>query len=71
MSDPNTESVILVDSNLNNTPAPLGGVGLMSILVYGGVSVAVIIAIAYFSQIQLKSVAELFEVLIKFNKKQK
>jgi hypothetical protein len=61
MSDRNTDQIILITPNPTNTPP--GGDGLIpKPLVDGGVSVAVIIAITYFTQKLLKSVVEVMKV---------
>lgn len=62
------EQSILMSSNLTDSPKPPESEGLIPILTYGGVAVAVIIAMAYFSQIQLKSITELLKTV---NKKTK
>ncbi|NEQ69581.1 MAG: hypothetical protein F6K21_29640 [Symploca sp. SIO2D2] len=63
--------VIVVASNASN-PAnpttPFNTGGLVPVLMYGGVAVAVIIAIAYFSQVQLKSINELMKTVKKKSK---
>ncbi|NER25453.1 MAG: hypothetical protein F6J96_33125 [Symploca sp. SIO1C2] len=63
--------VIVVASNTSN-PAnpsiPFNTGGLVPVLMYGGVAVAVIIAIAYFSQVQLKSINKLMKTVKKKNK---
>lgn len=59
---------ILISSNPTDSPKPPESGGLIPILTYGGVAVAVIIAMAYFSQIQLKSITELLKTV---NKKTK
>ncbi|MBD1908330.1 hypothetical protein NDI37_07405 [Funiculus sociatus GB2-A5] len=62
------EQSILMSSNpTDSSKSPESG-GLNAILTYGGVPVAVIIAMAYFSQIQLKSITELLKTV---NKKTK
>ena len=61
MSDRNTDQIILITPNPTNTPP--GGDGLIpKPLVDGGVAVAVIIAITYFTQKLLKSVVEVMKV---------
>ena len=66
MSDRNTDQFILITPN--PTDIPPGGDGLIpKPLVDGGVAVAVIIAMTYFTQKLLKSVVELSKV----NKKDK
>ena len=56
---------ILVSSN---PPTPLPPVVSIPILMYGGIAVAVIISMSYFSQIQLKLITKLIKTL---NKKTK
>ncbi|NET60666.1 MAG: hypothetical protein F6K47_32355 [Symploca sp. SIO2E6] len=59
------KQVILVASNPSDS-ANLNGTGtLLPVLMYGGVAVAVIIAITYFSKSQLKSVNELMKTVRK------
>jgi hypothetical protein len=61
MSDRNTDQIILITPNPTDTPP--GGDGLIpKPLVDGGVAVAVIIAITYFTQKLLKSVVEVMKV---------
>ncbi|HEY9892609.1 MAG TPA: hypothetical protein V6D37_12565 [Candidatus Sericytochromatia bacterium] len=61
MSDHNTDQIILITPNPTDTPP--GGDGLIpKPLVDGGVAVAVIIAITYFTQKLLKSVVEVMKV---------
>jgi hypothetical protein len=67
MSNFSTEQVIPVSANPNQPPASVGG-GFNPILIYGGVAVAVIIAMAYFSQIQLESITKLFKAMSKKTK---
>ncbi|MEG3847917.1 hypothetical protein QT971_10735 [Microcoleus sp. herbarium19] len=68
MSDFSTNQVILVSTaTTDSATAPETG-GFMPLLMYGGVAVAVIIAMAYFSQTLLNSITQLTKTL---NKKQK
>ena len=65
------KQVALVASNASNPsdPPTLSSTGsLVPVLMYGGVAVAVIIAIAYFSRIQLKSINELIKTVKKKTK---
>ena len=68
LSNVEQEQSILMSSNPTDSPKPPESGGLIAILTYGGVAVAVIIAMAYFSQIQLKSITELLKTV---NKKTK
>ncbi|MEH1894424.1 MAG: hypothetical protein V7K94_03710 [Nostoc sp.] len=52
----------------SDPPTPLPPVVSIPILMYGGIAVAVIISMGYFSQIQLKLITELIKTL---NKKTK
>ncbi|NEQ68753.1 MAG: hypothetical protein F6K21_25280 [Symploca sp. SIO2D2] len=66
------KTVIVVASNASNPanqtiPFNTGGL-VVPVLMYGGVAVAVIIAIAYFSQVQLKSINELMKTVKKKSK---
>jgi hypothetical protein len=61
MSMVGKEQSILLSSNSSDSPKPPESGNLIPILTYGGVAVAVIIAMAYFSQIQLKSITELLK----------
>lgn len=61
--DRSSKEQILLSSNSLGTPALPGAEGLTSIITYGGVAVAVIIAMAYFSQIQFKSLIALVKAL--------
>ncbi|NES18954.1 MAG: hypothetical protein F6K41_08505 [Symploca sp. SIO3E6] len=56
------------DPNPADPTTPFGTGGLLPVLMYGGVAVAVIIAIAYFSQIQLKSINKLMRTVKKKTK---
>lgn len=67
MSQYNTKQVVLVATNPTESPAQPEG-GLNPLLVYGGVSVAVIFALAYFSQTLLDAIAKLFKTTNKQNK---
>jgi len=67
MTDFSTEQVIPVSANPTQPPASVGG-DLNPILSYGGVAVAVIIVMAYFSQILLESITKLFKATNKKNK---
>ena len=68
MSDFSTKQVILVSTaSTDSATRPETG-GFMPLLMYGGVAVAVIIAMAYFSQTLLNSITELTKTL---NKKRK
>ncbi|MEL6579549.1 MAG: hypothetical protein AAFQ14_07350 [Cyanobacteria bacterium J06621_12] len=59
------QQLILVSSVTPNK-LPLSSTSpLIPVLMYGGVSVAVIIAMTYFSRIQLQSIAELLKTLKK------
>ena len=68
MSNVNTKQVILSSTapTVSATPPETGG--FMPLLMYGGVAVAVIIAMAYFSQKLLNSITQLTKTL---NKKRK
>jgi hypothetical protein len=50
-------------TSTSNIADPSSGGGLLSLVMYGGVAVAVIVAMAYFSQVQLKSITELVKGL--------
>jgi len=65
MSNHNKEQVILVTANPPEPPLPPESGNISSLMVYGGVAVAVILAMAYFSQTQLKSIAELLKTVNK------
>jgi len=54
-----------LSTNTSNLVDPSSNSGLISLLMYGGVAVAVIVAMAYFSQVQLKSITELVKGLNK------
>ncbi len=60
MSQYSTKQVILVATNPTEPAAQPEG-GLNPLLVYGGVSVAVIFALAYFSQTLLDAIAKLIK----------
>jgi hypothetical protein len=62
------EQSILMSSNPTDSLKSPDSGGLISISTYGGVAVAVIIAMAYFSQTQLKSITELLKTANKKNK---
>ncbi|HLO86898.1 MAG TPA: hypothetical protein VK203_18115 [Nostocaceae cyanobacterium] len=68
MSDSNTNTGILVATAANQSPQPLEIGGFVPLLMYGGVAVAVILALAYFSKTLLEAIAHLFQT---FNKKLK
>ncbi|NJM74382.1 MAG: hypothetical protein HC862_32465 [Scytonema sp. RU_4_4] len=68
MSDFSTKQVILVAASpADSAPTPEVG-GFISLLMYGGVGVAIIIAMAYFSQTLLEAIAKLIKIINK-NKK--
>lgn len=54
---------LLVSSNLTNPPTPLPPAVSIPILMYGGIAVALILSMSYFSQIQLKLITELIKTL--------
>ncbi|MEW6498504.1 MAG: hypothetical protein AB1589_39300 [Cyanobacteriota bacterium] len=60
--------VITVPTTPTDSSAPPATGGLTPLLMYGGVAVAIIIAMAYYSQTLLKSIADLVKAL---NKKTK
>jgi hypothetical protein len=68
MSNVNTKQVILVSTAPTDSARPPETGGFMPLLMYGGVAVAVIFAMAYFSQTLLNSITELTKTL---NKKRK
>ena len=68
MSDFSTKQVILVSTAPTDAATPPENGGFMPLLMYGGVAVAVIIAMAYFSQTLLNSITQLTKTL---NKKRK
>ena len=68
MSDFSTKEVILVSTAPTDSATPPETGGFMPLLMNGGVAVAVIIAMAYFSQTLLNSITELTKTL---NKKRK
>ena len=68
MSIVRTNLVIVVSTAPTDSATPPETGGLMPLLMYGGVAVAVIIAMAYFSQTLLNSITELTKTL---NKKRK
>ncbi len=68
MSDFSTKQVILVSTAPTDSATPPETGGFMPLLMYGGVAVAVIFAMAYFSQTLLNSITELTKTL---NKKRK
>ncbi|MEQ9667756.1 hypothetical protein [Coleofasciculus sp. G2-EDA-02] len=65
MSNNNKEQVILVTATPPEPPLPPESGNISSLMVYGGIAVAVILAMAYFSQSQLKSIAELLKTVNK------
>ncbi len=68
MSNVTTNQVILVSTAPTDSATPPETGGFMPLLMYGGVAVAVIFAMAYFSQTLLNSITELTKTL---NKKRK
>jgi hypothetical protein len=68
MSDFSNKSVLLVATTPNPSPQIPEFGGFVPLLMYGGVAVAVILAMAYFSQTQLKAIAHLINTT---NKKKK
>jgi len=68
MSDFSTKQVILVSTAPTDSATSPETGGFMPLLMYGGIAVAVIIAMAYFSQTLLNSITELTKTL---NKKRK
>jgi hypothetical protein len=68
MSDFSTKQVILVSTAPSDSATRPETGGFMPLLMYGGVAVAVIIAMAYFSQTLLNSITQLTKTL---NKKRK
>ncbi|MBE9126799.1 MULTISPECIES: hypothetical protein [unclassified Coleofasciculus] len=62
------QQIITVPANSTETPLPPKAGALIPLLMYGGVAVAVIVAMAYFSQIQLKSITELLQAIKKKTK---
>ena len=68
MTNLTTNQVILVSTAPTDSATPPETGGFMPLLMYGGVAVAVIIAMAYFSQTLLNSITELTKTL---NKKRK
>ncbi|WP_334906613.1 hypothetical protein [Nostoc sp.] len=56
---------MLVSSNLSDPPTPVPPAVSIPILMYGGIAVAVIISMSYFSQIQLKLITKLIKTLNK------
>ena len=68
MSDFSSKQVILVSTAPTDSATPPETGGLMPLLMYGGVAVAVIIAMAYFSQTLLNSITQLTKTQ---NKKRK
>jgi hypothetical protein len=68
MSNVSTNQVILVSTAPTDSATPPETGGFMPLLMYGGVAVAVIIAMAFFSETLLNSITELTKTL---NKKRK
>jgi hypothetical protein len=68
MSNVTTNQVILVSTAPTDSATPPETGGFMPLLMYGGVAVAVIFAMAYFSRTLLNSITELTKTL---NKKRK
>ena len=68
MSNVSTNQVILVSTAPTDAATPPETGGFMPLLMYGGVAVAVIFAMAYFSRTLLNSITELTKTL---NKKRK
>lgn len=65
MSNFSTKEIIVVEANPDGAqPAPLMG-DVPPQLVDGGISVAVIIAITYFSKVQLNAIAKLLRTISK------
>lgn len=56
---------MIVSSNATDAPTPMPPAASIPILMYGGIAVAVIAAMTYFSQIQLKLITELIKTLSK------
>jgi hypothetical protein len=68
LNTPGKRENLLMVANSADTPTPPGAGGLMPILYYGGIPVAVIFAIALLLQIHLKSVTELLKEVNKHKK---
>jgi hypothetical protein len=66
----NTKEIILVGGNLADGQPPTGVINSAPpLLLYGGFSVAIILAIAFFTQVQLNAIAQLFKTIFKNEKK--
>jgi hypothetical protein len=61
-SNVNTKQVILVPSNPTEPAASPEATGFIPLLTYGGVSVAIILAMAFFSESLLNAIARLLEI---------
>lgn len=67
-SNVNTKQVILVPASPIEPPASPEAIGFVPLLTYGGVSVAIILAMGIFSERLLNAIARL---LVIWNRKQK
>jgi hypothetical protein len=68
LNTPGKEENLLMVANSADAPTPPGTGGLMPILYYGGIPVAVIFAIAVLLQIHLKYVTEVLKEVNKHKK---
>lgn len=60
MPNSNTKQIILVSPTAAENPVTSDVGGFVPLIVNGGIAVVVIVALAYFSQTQLKAIAHLF-----------
>ncbi|MFM6590154.1 MAG: hypothetical protein ACKPI8_04710 [Microcystis panniformis] len=61
----NVQVILVSSSNTSSVPAPSNIASLNTLILNGGIAIVVIIGMAYFTKVQLKSIANLLKKLDK------
>ena len=61
----NVQVILVSSSNTSSVPAPSNIASLNTLILNGGIAIVVIIGMAYFTKVQLKSIADLLKKLDK------
>lgn len=61
----NVQVILVSSNNTSSVPAPSNIASLSPLILNGGIAIVVIIGMAYFTKVQLKSIADLLKKLDK------
>ena len=61
----NVQVILVTSNNTSSVPAPSNIASLSTLILNGGIAIVIIIGMAYFTKVQLKSIGDLLKKLDK------